>query len=262
MTDIGMAHGLGSESEFHCVQPCKHHPIAPQYPNGNTNKHLQDFSDFVKTVAEGVLRVTFLRLEQRYSSVHVLMISWADDDLGTGKEIRELQTIFEDGHRFSTTEVRIPSNDAPEFDLEDVLTSTKSQHGRSEDGLLIIYYGGHSEIDKRTQHSIWKAWRFQPLGASATTSPWVDWSELQSMVMNAKGDILFILDCCYASGAVQDFPRKYKGQRHFLLSSGNEKASNQNTLTKALIYELKALGMRPCTVFTVHTKLLRNRSIH
>lgn len=189
------------------------------------------------------------------------MFSLVDDDLGTEQEITQLQAIFEDAYRFSTVHFKIPSSGEPEFDVEEVLSKTKSQHCRNDNGLLIIYYGGHGEIDKMTQHSIWKAWKIQPLHASAPSSPWVDWSDLQEKVMNAKGDILFILDCCYASNPVRHATRKHKGQRHWLLASWNEKASNQNTLTKAFIHELKDLDAQPCSVFSIHARLLENPSI-
>jgi hypothetical protein len=262
MTNIESSEDLGPDSESDCIQPCKHHPVAPQYPNGNATKHLKTLSEFVKTVAEGLSRITFPRTQQQYSSVHVLLISWVDDDLGTLADLMRLKHIFDHQYRFSTTYFRIPSNDTPDFDLEEVISSTKSLHGRNDDGLLIVCYGGHGEIDKSNQHSIWKAWRCPPKFDSPAVSPRIDWSELQDRLMKSKGDVLFILDCCYAAGAVQTSAQSHGGQRNFLLASGNDKASNTNTLTKALIYELEDLAARPCTVYSLHHRLVANRSIH
>lgn len=238
------------------------HPIAPQYPNGNATEHLPNISAFLKQVADGLSRITFPRPQHRYSSVHVLLISWADDDLGTAADIVLLQRIFQESYRFSATHFKIPTSNEPDFDLDEILSKTRNQYGRNEDGLLIIHYGGHSEIDKRTQHSIWKAWKSKPIGGSTTISPLLDWSELQNNIMKSKGDVLFILDCCYASGAMDSFERKRNGQRHFLLASGNDKSSNENTLTKGLIYELTELKAQPCTIFSLHTRLLENRTVH
>ncbi|KAM0691578.1 hypothetical protein Q7P36_007777 [Cladosporium allicinum] len=129
-----------------------------------------------------------------------------------------------------------------------ILVTTKRLHGRNEDGLLIVCYGGHGEIDKSTQHSIWKAWKFPPRRDSPAVSPRVDWSELQEGLMKSKGDLLFILDCCYAAGALQKSPQGNGGRRNFLLASGNDKASNTNTLTKAILYELEDLAGQPSPI--------------
>jgi hypothetical protein len=250
------------ESKQDCLWPCKHHPVAPQYPNGNATHHLNTLSEFVEAVAEGLSRVVFPRSQQEYSTVHVLMISWEDDDLGTAADLQRLKRIFEDTYKFTTDHFKIPSNDIPDFDLEEVLTTTKKRHGRNEDGLIIVCYGGHGEIDKSTQHSIWKAWKFPPRRDSPAVSPQVDWSELQDGFMNSRGDMLFILDCCYAAGALQKSVQGKGSRRNFLLASGNDKASNTNTLTKALLYELEHLAGQPCSVYSLHYRLLANRSIH
>lgn len=268
MTDIDMAQGLSSDVDSYCIRLCKHHPIAPQHPDGNATKHLQSLSEFVKAVAGGLSRLTFPRTQQQYASVHALMISWEDDDLGTEADVQRLQCLFETTYGVSTTHFKIPSSKEPEFDLDVVIASTKDLCGRKDDGLLVVYYGGHGEIDRSTQHSIWKAWKFPPKHASAASSPQIDWTELQQSVFKSKGDVLFILDCCYASGAVQTFDQKYnfqqnqKRQRNLLLASGNDKASNQNTFTKAIIYELEDLETPSCTVYSLHHRIVENRSFH
>lgn len=257
MTDAESAGDLGLLFEPDCPWPCRHHPVAPQYPNGNATPHLETFSEFVKAVATGLSRVVFPRSQQQYSSVHVLMISWEEDDIGTETDLLLLKQIFEQTYRYSTNHCKLPSED-PDIYLEKVISETKWEHGRDENGLLIIYYGGHGEIDKSTQHSIWKAWKSPPRNDSPPSSPKLDWSDLQGGVLKCRGDVFFILDCCYAAGAMQVSAQR----RNFLLASGNDKASNQNTLTKAIIYELKELRGRPCTVFSLHYCLVANRLIH
>jgi hypothetical protein len=112
---------------------------------------------------------------------------------------------------------------------------------------------------KSNKHSIWKAWQFQPIGGAAF-SPSVDWTVLQDRVMNAKGDVLFILDCCYAASMVH---KSHTGGRELLLASGKtDRASNQNTFTKALIREIKELQGQPCTVKMLHHLLLEHQSQH
>jgi hypothetical protein len=228
---------------------------ASQY-SGETNvEHLPELADFVKAVAEGVSRVVFPRPQRPYATVHALMISWEADDLRTEHEISKLKETFEKTYGYTTNHYKIPSSDSPEFDLDLVLSQTNYHHGRNEDGLLIIYYGGHGELEKRTSHAIWKA-------CIAPRSPQLNWSDLQSTAMKAKGDILFILDCCYASGALRTAQNPYRGhttRRELLLASGNEKASTQNSLTKAIICELDELRGSPCTISSLHSSLLQNQ---
>ena len=111
MSNTESAGDLQLESRPDCLWPCKHHPVAPQYPNGNATHHLETLSEFVKAVAEGLSRVVFPRSQQQYSSVHVLMTSWEDDDFGTGADLLRLKRIFEDTYRFATHHFKIPSND-------------------------------------------------------------------------------------------------------------------------------------------------------
>jgi hypothetical protein len=243
------------------------HVSSSQYSDEADVQHLAELAEFVTAVADGVSRVAFPRPQQPYSAVHVLMISWKDDDLRTEHEISKLKALFEDIYRYPTNHYKIPSNDSPEFDLEFVLSQTNMQHGRDEDGMLIIYYGGHGELEKKSSDSIWKAWKSPPTGSSINLprSPQLNWSDVQRTAMKAKGDILFILDCCYASGAIRaahNAPRGHTTRREMLLASGNEKASNQNSLTKAIICELDQLRGSPCTISSLHSKLMENQLEH
>jgi hypothetical protein len=227
---------------------------ASQYSGDTDVDHLRGLADFVTVVAEGVSRVAFPRTQQPYTAVHALMISWEEDDLRTEHEISKLREIFEKTYGYTTNHYKIPSSE-PAVELDFELSKTNYHHGRNEDGLLIIYYGGHGELEKRTSHAIWKA-------CTAPRSPQLNWSHLQSTAMKAKGDILFILDCCYASGALRTAQNLYRGhttRRELLLASGNEKASAQNSLTKAIICELDELRGSPCTISSLHSSLLQNQ---
>ncbi|KAK5741748.1 hypothetical protein LTR17_003739 [Elasticomyces elasticus] len=241
--------------DAYCVRPCKHHPVTNKYPDGNAPKHLSNLTELVRLVAEGLSTVRFPRQQRQYSRVHVLLLSWAQDDLQTAVDIDKLKSIFEGTYHYSTECYLIPSNAHAGVYLERQLVETKVNHGMESDCLLIVYYGGHGEIDKRTEHSIWKAWKFRPPGAPASYSPSLDWTELQGRVMDATADVLLILDCCYAGAAVHD---SYHGRKELLLAAGKtDKASNQNSFTKALVEELESLEGAPCQVLTLHARLLR-----
>ena len=56
--------------------------------------------------------------------------------------------------------------------------------------------------------------------------------------------------------------RGHTTRRELLLASGNEKASNHNCLTKAIIYELDELQGSPCTISSLHSSLLQNQPEH
>ncbi|KAK5696327.1 hypothetical protein LTR17_024299 [Elasticomyces elasticus] len=252
-----MDHVDGSNDS--CLHPCKHHPVTPKYPTGNVTAHLPDLAAFVNIVAEGLSKVAFPRPQHHYSSVHVLLISWEHDDLNTEHDIGKLKTLFTDTYRYTVDPYQIPSSNDPYTALEFRLVQAKLKANETPDSLLIIYYGGHGEINKRDQHIIWKAWKTWRPGF-AQYSPSLDWTELQGSIMKAKADVLFILDCCYAGGAVQGF---YPGRREMLLAScKTEKASNENTFTKALVQEIELLHGHTCPVATLHGLLVQHRELY
>ena len=90
-----------------------------------------------------------------YARVHVVLLNWLEDDLGTINELIELEKLFKDWFDYSTEVWRIPSGETAEFELGLKLCSVAKQHGGKDD-LLIVYYGGHSEEDPYHQ-TIWRA---------------------------------------------------------------------------------------------------------
>nr|OQO25776.1 hypothetical protein B0A51_05986 [Rachicladosporium sp. CCFEE 5018] len=247
---------IGDPDAF-CLKPCKHHPVTPQYPTGNAAKAFNDLGQVVAAVAKGVSRLEFPRRQHRYSSVYVLMISWEYDDLGTREEIARLGKVFRSMYNYETHHFQIPCVDDPHYDLERELIRVKLDHGRTPGSLLIIYYGGHGEATNGSRNCIWKAWQSRPEGApDLPTSPEVDWTKYQDRVMDAKADVLFILDCCYAGSTVHGF---HAGRRELLLASGaHQTASNDNTFTQALINELIDLQGHECTALVLHSIMVQN----
>lgn len=82
----------------------------------------------------------------------VLLIRWAEDDLGTLSELEKLERVFHDGYGYDTCFF-----DIPEIDSQARLTSTIFDFMKSarRDHLLIIYYGGHSD-GSHLEHSVWR----------------------------------------------------------------------------------------------------------
>ena len=86
--------------------------------------------------------------------MHVLLLNWEADDIGTLKELKELRELFEKRFAYSTEIWPIPSF-RPESALENKLGAVKQLHG-NEGCLIIVYYGGHGEM-KRDGRSVWAA---------------------------------------------------------------------------------------------------------
>ena len=78
---------------------------------------------------------------QRYASANVLLLTWKDDDIGVEGEVNQLGDMFKTTFNYSIWPFKIPS-ERPGFKLADFILKAVSSFG-GEDGLLIVYYGGH-----------------------------------------------------------------------------------------------------------------------
>ena len=91
----------------------------------------------------------------RYSQVHVLLLSWAEDDLGVAHEIRGLRHVFRDLYKFEVQEYQIPSlkpDKALKRRVSDFLDND------DKDNLFVIYYGGHARRGwQSNEASLWFA---------------------------------------------------------------------------------------------------------
>lgn len=241
-----------------CHTPCKHHPIAEKYPCGLVKDHTE-LKQFADDLAKGVSRLEFTRRDVFYNRVHALLINWENDDLQTKNEIEKLQTLFAQKYNFSTESYSIPSDDSHN-ELEAKLVSTRNAHGKTVTDLVILYYGGHGMLNKENQ-SIWKAWKTPPRGCRGK-SPELNWSELQRRFETAKADVLFLIDCCYATNLMST---KMSGVKEMIAASGRrDKASGSqnNSFTNALINEFESVRARPIQVAVLHQRLLKNQERH
>ncbi len=95
-----------------------------------------------------------------YKEVHVLLLSWEDDDLGVIAEVAELEKVFRKDYGYHTVRKwEIPSL-KPYSTLEDELYRFRKDHS-SKDNLLIIYYAGHGYLDYSRLWK-WAAYRYVP----------------------------------------------------------------------------------------------------
>jgi hypothetical protein len=85
----------------------------------------------------------------------VLLLRWKDENLGVGKEIARLEYVFSDLYRFAVTKFTIPSKAPGSATTSQVLSFLDKAR---QSTLLIVYYGGHGFLSKRTNEPpIWAA---------------------------------------------------------------------------------------------------------
>ena len=82
------------------------------------------------------------RGQDRYSKVHVLLISWVDDDLGVLRELQDLETVFTSSFNYDVETWGIPRNKSQRRLKERVMQFVNNYEGN--DSLLILYYAGHA----------------------------------------------------------------------------------------------------------------------
>lgn len=116
-----------------------------------------ELETFTKDLTQSLKRV-FTTTPRRYDAVHVLLVRWEDDDLGTETEINDLDKIFRETYHYSTECQTIPTDDA--FNSLECTVVNFRQKNDSPDNLLIFYYGGHGVghgAHNAGNESIWTA---------------------------------------------------------------------------------------------------------
>ena len=113
--------------------------------------NLKVFTNDLKNGLEGAFPVKLCP----YTSVHVLLLRWVEDDLRVQTEISKLKRVFQHQFNFEVEECHIPSLDSY-HSLQETIFNFQKAH-QSEYELLIVYYGGHAERDPGPQRSIWHA---------------------------------------------------------------------------------------------------------
>ena len=167
------------------------------------------------------------RPRSRYTHVDVLLLRWADDDLGVGEEIEKLDELLRFRFNFSTRPWCIPRNNSQEELMKEILRFTMN---KMPGDLLILYYGGHAD-DSELQTCVWAA-------NQTTNSPTLNWHNIQSWLMGSPADVLLVLDCCFAGLAPQS---AQIGENWFLGASTRNSGAggvSYKSFTSALTREL------------------------
>jgi hypothetical protein len=125
-----------------------------------------------------------------YDAVYALLISWAEtDDAKIADEVEAVRNLFESDFGFVVSKYAIPS-DRSGANLQHTLTTLCIQNGEGKNNLLILYYAGHGDASPEKRRAVWAAKR--------VGGPTLNWYEVMPSAYAWGGDILMILDCCYA----------------------------------------------------------------
>lgn len=127
-------------------------PDSTTHDTSRVQQHITDIHEFLATVQDSINSAFPKTSRSKYRAVHVLLLSWVNDDLKVEIEIQRLFRVFEELYGFGVAWWLIPSDDSHN-ELGDRLRSFTKQYAQ-EDTLLIIYYGGHGYIDSNRQ-PIW-----------------------------------------------------------------------------------------------------------
>ena len=124
------------------------------HPRCYSSDHVEKLETFAEDLNQA-LKASFPSNPNPYTSVHVLLLRWTEDDLGVQTEISALRRVFESRFHFDVEEWQIPGVNSTRA-LQKKLYGFQDAH-QNQTELLIVYYGGHAKADSRRGRSIWQA---------------------------------------------------------------------------------------------------------
>ncbi len=110
-----------------------------------TDFHLKDLNKFGHCLEEAA-NAAFPNRLSRYREVHVLLLSWEDDNLGVITEVLELHGVFQQTYLYGVEEWRIPSDHSYKALRKQI--SSFLDAFEDKEHLLIVYYGGRKYSSK------------------------------------------------------------------------------------------------------------------
>ncbi|KAH7095572.1 hypothetical protein FB567DRAFT_32882 [Paraphoma chrysanthemicola] len=202
-----------------------------------------------------------------YAKVAVLLIKWADelDELKTKNEAAELDALFRERFNYLTQTVELNVRKKPQHQLNSHISDFIRDHDGPHN-LLIIYYTGHGVFKEDKKY----------LELTATTNPAVskgfsrdakaNWNKVEEKLKDdeVEGDVLTILDTCYASNVAKK-SGKPETKKFELLSAcpidQTTAAPGKYSFTRALIDGLKELLAEhkdPVSTFRIQQRINLN----
>ncbi|KAG6039291.1 hypothetical protein E4U41_003021 [Claviceps citrina] len=224
-------------------------PKAATHDVSRTSFHVKHIGAFARRLEDSVTRAfpNRGRSSQRYRKVQALLLHWGSDDLFVLPELEDLEKCLREEFAFGTDVFAIPSDNS-HLELMMRVCQLIKQH-ESQDTLFLVYYGGHARIDESRQ-STWCATRDQ-------SSPWLQWSAIQTLLERSTSDVLILLDCC-AGAASATFPSGNSITETISASSWDAIAPDPGrySFTNALIEVLQEWRMRTFSAAMLHAEVL------
>ncbi|KAG6007960.1 hypothetical protein E4U21_005321 [Claviceps maximensis] len=243
-----------ANGSFH-ADPSETNGVADGFPTSATHDisrtsfHVKHIGAFAQRLEDSATRAfpNRGRTSQRYKRVQALLLHWGSDDLFVLPELEDLEKCLREEFAFGTDIFAIPSENS-HLELMMRVGQLIKAH-ESQDTLFLIYYGGHARIDESRQ-STWCATRDQ-------SSPWLQWSAIQTLLERSKSDVLILLDCC-AGAASATFPNGNSITETISASSWDAIAPDPGrySFTNALIEVLQEWRMRTFSAAMLHAEVL------
>ncbi|KAF7951916.1 hypothetical protein EAE96_007213 [Botrytis aclada] len=170
------------------------------------------------------------RRSDSYTSVRVLIVRWASDDLDLSEEVDNLARVFEHSYRFNVAKFIIP-----DLDPANALSSRVQEFigDNSPKTLLIFAYQGHGGIQHTGYHAIWSGSRGGPLMPS---------NGIQTLLEESKSDTLLLYDACHSANTAISLNPPAGSVTELIAACGFETTTRTgpNSFTSALIRELSS----------------------
>lgn len=139
-----------------------------------------------------------------YDTVSCLILTWSDpEDEGYKAEALNFKEFMENKLNYPSVYFEIPSKRS-QYEVRRKIVELQEQL-IGKRSLAIIYYGGHGDRDtekdedrSRPRRCVWSR-KNKRTGDTET----VNWSDIQTSLGEFEGDVLIILDCCYAGQCVR-----------------------------------------------------------
>ncbi|KAH7144013.1 hypothetical protein EDB81DRAFT_935488 [Dactylonectria macrodidyma] len=225
------------------------HARSATHDVSRTSFHVKHIGQFASRLEDSAARVfpNRGRSSQRYSKVQALLLHWNSDDLFVIPELEDLEKCLSEDYGFNTDIFGIPSENS-HLELMLKIGQLIKDH-ESTDTLFLVYYGGHARIDESRQ-STWCATR-------EASSPWLQWSAIQTLLERSTSDVLILLDCC-AGAASATFPTGNSITETISASSWDAIAPDPGrySFTNALIEVLQEWRVRAFSAAMLHAEVL------
>ncbi|KAF2001669.1 hypothetical protein P154DRAFT_403416, partial [Amniculicola lignicola CBS 123094] len=210
-----------------------------------------------------------MNLPDGYHKVAVLIVKWADelDELNTGPEAAELAALFCNVFHYQIETVELNVSSKPQLQLHSYLTRFVEKHdGRNN--LIIVYYTGHGfyREDQKPPYLELSGSTNLVVKKGLSRDARANWNKAEEILRSddLEGDVLTILDTCYASNLVKSGK---EDTRTFELLSACQfdittAVPGDQSFTRALIDALEELvaefADRSFTTFHLNQRILLN----